>query len=387
MKKLEKYIWPLIILFLLIIVGFVVFYFVEKKINKNFSDEMALDSNVLLTVINPDQIKRLADLLPGNITGNEDFTLINDKVLSFGNLFMTRGIDSIYLLSKKDNKIYFIAESTPQGEPLYISPGKLYEKPPIEIFKTFDNKAPFSTEKYTDEYGTYISRFTPFINNQGELVGVLGIDVDYNYYQKQINQAIIIFVIVWFFVCLLILSSFVYFRNLYKIKRESMDNEQKIMAISDAINDGIVVTDSNLQIVFWNKTSEAIFGFSFKEVIGLKFDELVKLGKPLDTKTGKFVSNFKLSLDSHFIDRVLEIKLQDNKKKTRYYELSFSVTDIGGDKYLVSIFHDISKRREEQAVLEQQKDDLEKLNDLMVGRELKMIELKKTISDLKNKNK
>jgi PAS domain S-box-containing protein len=154
------------------------------------------------------------------------------------------------------------------------------------------------------------------------------------------------------------------------------------MAISNAVNDGLVVIDSDSQIVFWNKTSETIFGFSFQDVLGLKFSDLIKIDKPIDIKTGQVISRFNLTFDNRFINNVLEF----NKNK-KYYELSFTLTDIDDEQYLVCIFHDISKHEEEQVILEQQKDELEQLNNLMIGRELKMVELKKLISDSKSKNK
>lgn len=48
----------------------------------------------------------------------------------------------------------------------------------------------------------------------------------------------------------------------------------------------------------------------------------------------------------------------------------------------VVIFHDITAKREVESVLKQKIDDLERFNNLMIGRELKMMELKKEINDL-----
>jgi len=387
MKKIKHYLWQLIILAILATIGVVVFLFIENRIYQNFNSDMEWVSSVSLTAINPDRIKRISTLLPGDITSNDDFNFVKDQILSFGKLFENKGIDSIYVLSQKDNQVYFITESTPKGQPLYVLPGKLYEKPPLEALDVFSKNLPLSTAKYSDEYGTYISRFSPMVNSQGEQVGVLGVDVDYSYYQQQVDQAKIIFIIIWFLVYAFVMLCFYYFRNLYRIRSESLKNEKKIMAISNAINDGLVVIDSDSQIVFWNKTSETIFGFSFQDVLGAKFSDLIKINKLINLKTGEAIPKLNLVFDNRFIDSVLELNLLDAKKTKKYYELSFTIADIDDDQYLVCVFHDISKHKEEQVTLEQQKNELGQLNSLMIGRELKMIELKKSISDLKSKKK
>jgi len=385
MKKIQIYLSHLSVFVVLAIIGVVVFYFIQQSISKSFADDMIWTTDISLTAINPDRVRRLGDLLPGSITGNEDFALVDDQVLSFGTLFMAKGIDSIYVLTQKDDKIYFIAESTPQGDPLYVTPGKLYEKAPAEAYEAFKNNVPVSTAKYTDEFGTYTSKFTPIINKQGEQVGVLGVDVDYSYYDKQIRQAGVIFWIVWVFVCLFIDIFYLYLVKSSKLKKTSLISEQKIMAISNSINDGIVVVNGDDQITFWNTASEKIFGFSFNEVLGLKFMDVVKMDKPINLRTGQAISNFKLSLDSNYTSNTLEIKLKRDKKNNKYYELSFTITNINDDQNLVAIFHDISKHKEEQLELERQTKELEKLNNLMIGRELKMIELKRSIMTLKDK--
>lgn len=382
MIKIKKYGASLIFLLLTIALGFVVFYYIEKIVFQNFSDEMTRTSNVVLTSVDPDKVTKFDSLLPGDVTASADFEKVKNEIVSLGDIFTPEGIDAIYLLAKKGNDVYFITESTPYGQPLYVTPGKLYEKAPEEIIKTFDNNVSYTTAKYTDEFGTYISRFSPVVDNQGNQVGVLGIDVDYSYYEAQINKIKIIFVSSLAFVYLFVELLVLYIVKTRKLKNASSTSEQKIMAISNSIVDGIVVINSESKIVFWNSSSEKIFGYSFDEVLGKNFGDLVKLGKPLNLKTGKIIAHFKLSLESHFVNSVLEVNIK-NKKQNNYYELYTTVIIINHEQHLVAVFHDISKRKQEQDELERQKNELESLNNLMVGRELKMIELKQALKDLK----
>jgi PAS domain S-box-containing protein len=388
MKKIKLAIWPLIVLAVCIIVGFVVFYFVIKAVDKDFADELVWTSDLSIAAINTDRIKKLSDILPADISMSEDYIRIKSQIVGLGDQFEVNGVDAIYVLSQDEGQIRFIAESTPEGEPLYVSPGIIYEQAPSEVFEAF-NGISSSVVSYSDEYGTYISKFTPIFDTKtSEQVGVLGVDVDYGYYQKQIIKTKILFSTAWSFLCFIVILLFLYFRNLSKINSVSQINEKRISAITNSISDGLVVTDNNNQIVFWNKASEKIFGLPKENALNLKFNELVKLSEVINVQTNKVIPDFVLAPDTEFLDNVLEIKLDsDNNDEPRYYELSLNIMNINNIKYLIGVFHNISIRKKEQNDLKMQKDELEKLNNLMVGRELKMMEIKKELSELKEKNK
>lgn len=53
--------------------------------------------------------------------------------------------------------------------------------------------------------------------------------------------------------------------------------------------------------------------------------------------------------------------------------------------YFIAVFENITKRKEAEEQLKKRNMELEEMNGLMVGREEKMIELKKEIEDLKKK--
>lgn len=388
MKKIKNFIYPVFIIAIFILIGIISFYFVYKNFNKRFSDEVIWATDISAIAINPDRVRATSDLLPGDISQSSDYSVIKEQTLGLGNLFLPKGVDAIYILSKKGNDIYFISESTPEGEPLYIAPGKLYEQPPQEIFQVFSNREAISTHVYTDEFGTYLSRFSPIFDNKtGELVGVLGVDIDYTVYQTQFWQIFIIFWLIWLFVCILVILLFFYFRNVYQLKNESITSEKKLRTIIDAVSSGIIVVDSKSQIVSWNNYCKNIFGFSLESVLGLKFSDVIKAEKIVNTETGEEISNFNFSLGSNLVGKVLELKILTDKKIEKYYELTMVIVEVNDEEYLVASLHDVSNRRQEENDLKVQKEELEKLNNLMVGRELKMVEMKKEISALEEDKK
>jgi|GEM_PF-2023787 len=388
MKKIKNIIWLLIISGIFIAIGFGLFYFVQKEVDKNFEAEIDWNANISMAALDSEHVAQVSELLPDKISelaNSMDYQMIAGPVLAMGTLFKSKGIKSIYVLSEKDGKVYFISESTPIGEPLYVAPGTVYKQPPLEAFAALN--AEYSPlVRYKDEFGNNISKFTPIVSAMtNKPVGVLGIDVDNNYYQAQLIKTKIIFWAVWSFIYFIFIILSMYFRSLSKIKNVSKLNEQKIVSISNAINDGLVVVNSNTEIAYWNKACENIFGFSWDKALGSKFSELVKITEAIEVKTDKVITNFEFSLGNYSQNNVLEVKLVDSHEIEKYYELSINTILINKEKYLAGVFHDISSRKEEEDKLQNQKDELERLNNLMTGRELKMIELKKTISELTGK--
>ena len=66
-------------------------------------------------------------------------------------------------------------------------------------------------------------------------------------------------------------------------------------------------------------------------------------------------------------------------------EISSLLFDIEGRPTVLSIARDITERKKAEKELKQKLEELEKMNRLMVGRELKMIELKEQIKELEEK--
>ena len=65
-----------------------------------------------------------------------------------------------------------------------------------------------------------------------------------------------------------------------------------------------------------------------------------------------------------------------------YCDVSSSVKYIGAQKMLLGIFNDVTQKRALEKDLEQKVVDLEKMNKLMIGRELKMAEMKEKLNNL-----
>jgi len=68
-----------------------------------------------------------------------------------------------------------------------------------------------------------------------------------------------------------------------------------------------------------------------------------------------------------------------------YVDISGSSTVIDGKKCIIRFFRNITERRQAQEDIKKRVKELEEFYDIAVGRELRMIELKKEIAELKGR--
>lgn len=160
--------------------------------------------------------------------------------------------------------------------------------------------------------------------------------------------------------------------NMEKIEKSLKDNNVLTQAIQNSTNHTII-TDINGIVLFANKASERITGYSKEEILG---------------NTPRLWGGL---MDSEFYKRLWESKISGksvdgeiiNRRKSGevYYALAH-ISAIRDENNLIIGYvgteTDITDIKSRQ-------NELERINSAMVGRELKMIELKKEIEKMKEK--
>jgi len=96
-------------------------------------------------------------------------------------------------------------------------------------------------------------------------------------------------------------------------------NEQKLMAVIDTVDEGILVVDRDCRIEIFNKYCEELFRYSKEEVLGKKLIDLLNVNPPLMDllKTGRNYDNVELKLQNergqvHYITTGRAIKNDAN---------------------------------------------------------------------------
>lgn len=108
----------------------------------------------------------------------------------------------VYTMRKDEQGIYFVVDARISPDELLISEfGDRYEEPSTTLVDNFDTmtRTIIEPDFYTDEFGTFLSGYTPIFTSNGERVGVLGVDITANTIlaqeQEYRNRLIIIFLI------------------------------------------------------------------------------------------------------------------------------------------------------------------------------------------------
>ncbi len=100
----------------------------------------------------------------------------------------------IYTVRMVDDKAHFIIDAAPQGD----SDGDgvedhsfimdAYEDADAELLLALHTKQPRTSKKpYKDRWGTFVSGYTPFFDSNGQLAGVLGVDVKAENFLREKN--------------------------------------------------------------------------------------------------------------------------------------------------------------------------------------------------------
>jgi GAF domain-containing protein len=121
----------------------------------------------------------------------------------------------VYTMKKVDGKILFVVDAGVPGEPLISLFDERYEQPSQTLVKNFDTMTGTIVEPefYTDEYGTFLSAYTPIFASDGQRAGVLGVDITANTVLTQERNFLIQLVIIFLATLPLMVLASIFFAN------------------------------------------------------------------------------------------------------------------------------------------------------------------------------
>ncbi|MBN2330942.1 MAG: PAS domain S-box protein [Candidatus Aenigmarchaeota archaeon] len=172
-----------------------------------------------------------------------------------------------------------------------------------------------------------------------------------------------------------------------RLKKELLlEEEEKFKSVFDNAADGILLADTkSKKFIMGNNAICHMLGYSREEIKTLGVMDIhPKKDIPyvIDQFGRQLKGEFQLSQD-------LPLKRKDGS--VFYADVNATTIDINKKTYLMGFFHDTTERRKAEnklkkskEVLQTKADELENFIRLTVGRELKMVELKKAIKDMEN---
>jgi PAS domain S-box-containing protein len=146
----------------------------------------------------------------------------------------------------------------------------------------------------------------------------------------------------------------------------------------NAVGQAVIATDPQHVILFWNTTAATMFGWSTEEVLGQKIQDILQ-----PDSDPKMLAEIMATLtrgqtwSGEFV-----VQCRDTRRIPLATTNAPLLDEQGQLLAIIGIGTDISRRKEDEAIIQQQIRELTQLNNVAVGRELRMIELKQEINAL-----
>ena len=162
-----------------------------------------------------------------------------------------------------------------------------------------------------------------------------------------------------------------------RLKINSMLNSLQTTQIAiESSNNHIVITDTEGKILFANKAAEKLTGYSRDQMLG----QTPRLwGRQMSPEFYQRMWDIIKNQKQVFTGEVTN-KRQNGENYIAQATISPVLDDHGTLTGFVAIEEDITERKQIEKTTQENLEKLEKLNNLMVGRELKMAELKKELA-------
>jgi PAS domain S-box-containing protein len=164
-------------------------------------------------------------------------------------------------------------------------------------------------------------------------------------------------------------------------RKETEATVQKIDAMSQAVNDALVMIDGQGKVLFWNQAAEKLFGYTASEVMGRDVHEMAAPAEAWeDARAG--MERFGETGQGVLFGSMRETIAVNRKGETFPVEINLSPFQLGEKWFAVGTVRDITERKRAEKELKERMEEMERFSRLTVDRERRMIQLKEEINTL-----
>jgi len=163
-------------------------------------------------------------------------------------------------------------------------------------------------------------------------------------------------------------------------ERALKESEEKFKAIFENAGGAIFIADIETgNILECNREAEKLIGRSRDEIIGMHQSKLHPAGE-----AEKYKEKFALHVQmGRLVDYEGEVRHSSGRKIPVW--IAAQTVEISSRSAIIGLFVDVTDRKEAEQKLKNTVTELERFNKLAVGRELRMIELKRQVNELAEK--
>ncbi|WP_321504529.1 PAS domain S-box protein [uncultured Methanoregula sp.] len=299
-----------------------------------------------------------ARIRPGE-EGSRDFTGIRDQLRS---VKMANGDTRfIYTLRKNGNSVEFVVDGDYGYAPDAATIGLAYPEAEPELFLGFT--APAADKEFTtDPWGTVLSGFAPIHDHAGNVVGIVGVDMDSSVVSAELSFLnIVLYGIGIIALVSAVIGIIVIERRRTADEQKIAESEKKYRLLFERAGDAIFLLDSEAKsmgsIISANQAAAAIHGYTIDELEGMNITDLM-------TPEAKDGAPEQFSQIIHGV--WLHGEINHRKKNGAAFPVEFSagLLDLGIKKYMLVFIHDISERKKADNALQQVTKKLSLLNSV-----------------------
>ena len=157
-------------------------------------------------------------------------------------------------------------------------------------------------------------------------------------------------------------------------------SEERFRNISESAQDAIIMMGADQCISLWNPAAARIFGYTSAEAMGQELHALL-VPAPDHTKFSHAFPHFQEAGDGPIIGKARELTALRKGGVEFPVELSVSATQFGGQWHAIGIVRDITERKQAEARLHEQLNELNRWQEATLGREMRTLELKREVNE------
>jgi class 3 adenylate cyclase len=118
-------------------------------------------------------VRMYSKVLTNKIPPSKAREPLTKELLTIQNDLSKEGVENIYTIAKINDRLFIVADSSGDDDPFVVADNAnaVLKK------KVFEGAPAYTKEPYVDQWGTWISGYAPFHDEEGKVTGIIGIDL------------------------------------------------------------------------------------------------------------------------------------------------------------------------------------------------------------------
>jgi PAS domain S-box-containing protein len=255
----------------------------------------------------------------------------------------------VYLMRLQEESLIFLVDAEPSDSPDFSPPGQVYEEADPALYEIFSTGKAVVSGPFVDRWGTWVSGFAPLHDGSGEVIAVVGIDIEAATWQQHVSTyGRFATAIVVLLAAVLVTSATGLSLMRWKAALASQ-REERFRMLMESAPDGIVLAGEDGRILLVNGHMETLAGHCRDDLIGQPIEMLV----PDDARDGhpSQREGYLAHAQVRAMASGMSLHCQRSDGSTFPADISLSPLDTDDGRQVLAIVRDVTQRHEQEAAL------------------------------------